>query len=130
MVALLVVLHVLVCFALMVIVLLQTGKGAEMGATFGGGGSHTLFGSRGAGNFLTKATAVAGTVFMLTSLALAMMSSNITGGSVVEELPAKAPVSESAPVEVQGTPFGTTPQEGQAPPAPAEPGAQEPGGAK
>lgn len=125
MTALLVVIHVLVCFALVVIVLLQTGKGAEIGATFGGGGSHTLFGSRGAGSFLTKATAVIGTVFMLTSLALAMMSSNITGGSVVEELPARQPAaSQSAPAEVQGTPFGTLPVEEE---APAAPGAPEPG---
>lgn len=124
--ALLVVLHILVCFALVVVVLVQTGKGAEIGATFGGGGSHTLFGSRGAGNFLTKATAVVGTVFMLTSLALALMSSNVTGGSVVEELPAAPPAqTEAMPAEPQGEPFATMPQTDEAPAAPAAPGAQE-----
>ncbi len=65
------VLHVLVCLLLIVIVLLQRGKGAEIGAMFGGGGSATLFGSRGAGNFLTKLTTASAVVFMLTSLGLA-----------------------------------------------------------
>jgi len=121
MTTLLVLLHVLVCIALVIVVLLQTGKGAEIGATFGGGGSHTLFGSRGAGNFLTKATAVIGAVFMLTSLALAMMSSNLTAGSVVEELPANKPAAaETTPVPAQGAPFAPL-EQGEAPAAPATP---------
>jgi preprotein translocase subunit SecG len=127
MTTLLVLLHVIICIGLIIIVLLQTGKGAEIGATFGGGGSHTLFGSRGAGNFLTKATAVIGAVFMLTSLALAMMSSNLTAGSVVEELPAKKPgAAQTAPVPAQGAPFAPV-QQGGAPEAPAAPA---PGGGK
>jgi len=127
MTTLLVLLHVIVCIALVIVVLLQTGKGAEIGATFGGGGSHTLFGSRGAGNFLTKATAVIGTVFMLTSLALAMMSSNLTAGSVVEELPSKKPAAtETTPVPAQGAPFAPVEQGG----APSMPAAPEPGAAK
>ena len=65
------ILHVLVCFFLIGVVLLQRGKGAEIGAVFGGGSGATLFGSRGAGNFLTKLTTGAAVVFMLTSLTLA-----------------------------------------------------------
>ena len=65
------VLHVMVCVFLMVVVLLQRGKGAEIGAVFGGGSGSTIFGSRGAGNFLTKLTTGAAVVFMLTSLSLA-----------------------------------------------------------
>src|SRR5512139_699296 len=67
------ILHVLVCFALIVIVLLQAGKGAEMGAAFGGA-SQTLFGSAGAMGFLSKLTTVAAVVFMITSLLLAFTS--------------------------------------------------------
>ena len=66
----LVVLHVIVSFFLIAVVLLQRGKGAEIGAVFGGGASSTVFGSRGAGNFLTKLTAVSAVIFMATSLSL------------------------------------------------------------
>ena len=67
------VLHVIVCFALVLIVLLQAGKGAEMGAAFGGA-SQTLFGSSGAMGFLTKLTTVAAIVFMIISLLMAFSS--------------------------------------------------------
>ena len=70
--------HVIVCIALIMIVLLQTGKGADMGAAFGGGSSQTLFGSTGASTFLSKATTVAAIIFMVTSLALAYLSSHRT----------------------------------------------------
>ena len=91
----LVVIHVSVCVALIMIVLLQTGKGADMGAAFGGGSSQTLFGSTGASSFLGKATTVAAVVFMLTSFALAYMSSNRTGSSVMTDT--KAPIEQKAP---------------------------------
>ena len=71
----LVIIHVIVCVALIMIVLLQTGKGADIGAAFGGGGSNTLFGTSGASTFLSKATTVAAIVFMITSLTLAYLSS-------------------------------------------------------
>ncbi len=83
---LLVIIHVFVCIALIMIVLLQTGKGADMGAAFGGGGSQTLFGSTGASTFLSKATTVAAIVFMLTSLTLAYTSMNRESGSVMTEV--------------------------------------------
>jgi len=82
---LLVIIHVSICIALIMIVLLQTGKGADMGAAFGGGGSSTLFGSTGASTFLSKATTVVAIVFMLTSLTLAYTSMNRNRGSVMTE---------------------------------------------
>ena len=91
----LIVIHVLVCIALIMIVLLQTGKGADMGAAFGGGSSQTLFGSTGASTFLSKATTGAAVVFMVTSLGLAYLSGNRTGGeSIVTNTP--PPVESSA----------------------------------
>ncbi len=65
------VLHIMVCVFLIAVVLLQRGRGAEVGAMFGGGGTSTVFGGRGAGNFLTRLTTGAAVVFMLTSLTLA-----------------------------------------------------------
>ena len=74
MISALTVLHVIVCIFLIAVVLLQRGKGAEMGAVFGGGASSTVFGSRGAGNFLTKLTKTArAVIFMLTSLSLSYL---------------------------------------------------------
>jgi preprotein translocase subunit SecG len=94
---LLIFIHVIVCIALILIVLLQTGKGADMGAAFGGGSSQSLFGSTGASTFLSKATTVAAVVFMITSLALAYMSSNRTGKSIMTNTP--TPVSAPAASE-------------------------------
>lgn len=91
---LLIVIHVVVCFSLIMIVLLQTGKGADMGAAFGGGSSQTLFGSSGASTFLTKATTVAAIVFMLTSLTLAYIASDKAAKSVVPDAP--LPIEQSA----------------------------------
>jgi len=66
-------LHFIVCFVLIGVVLLQRGKGADLGASLGGGGANTIFGSRGAGNFLTKITTGSAIVFMGTSLTLAYL---------------------------------------------------------
>ena len=95
------ILHVVVSFALILIVLLQTGKGAEMGAGFGGGSNQTIFGSRGAATFLSKVTTGAAVIFMLTSLSLAYLTSQRTGSVIRETAPAAAPASApvgSAPV--------------------------------
>ena len=91
---LLVIIHVVVCIALIMIVLLQTGKGADMGAAFGGGSSQTLFGSTGASTFLSKATTAAAIVFMITSLILAYMAGGKTSTSVVSDAP--APIEQPA----------------------------------
>ena len=88
------VIHVLACLFLIVVVLLQTGKGADMGAVFGGG-SQTLFGSSGAGNFLTKLTTGTAIAFMLTSLILTWGASRTPVSSLLNRLP--APAAEPAP---------------------------------
>jgi len=105
--------HVLVCFLLILIVLLQTSKGADIGAAFGGGASQTLFGSAGPGGFLTKITTGVAIIFMVTSIGLAYMSSHRTGSSIMKESrPAKTvPAPPPTPVE-KGTPIQ---------PAPAQP---------
>ena len=102
---LLIVVHVVVCIALIMIVLLQTGKGADMGAAFGGGSSQTLFGSTGASTFLSKATTVAAIVFMLTSLTLAYIAGGKVTKSVVTDVQAPAPIeapSQTAPSQTEG----------------------------
>jgi len=81
MTVLLIIIHILVCLFLIAVVLLQSGKGAEIGAAFGGS-SQTLFGSRGAATFLSKMTTIAAVAFMVTSLLLAIVTSK--GGSVVK----------------------------------------------
>jgi preprotein translocase subunit SecG len=91
----LVVLHIIVCVALIMIVLLQTGKGADLGAAFGGGSSQTLFGSTGATTFLHKMTTAAAIIFMLTSLALAYIVSHRTKGeSIMTDAP--PPIEQKA----------------------------------
>jgi preprotein translocase subunit SecG len=68
--------HIFVCAFLMLVVLLQQGKGGGMGAAFGGGATAQVFGGRGAGNILTRATAICAGLFMLTSVSLAYVSSS------------------------------------------------------
>jgi preprotein translocase subunit SecG len=74
-IALLEIVHVFVCLFLMLVVLLQQGKGGGMGAAFGGGATQQVFGGRGAGNILTRATAICAATFMLTSVTLAYVAS-------------------------------------------------------
>ncbi len=93
---LIIIVHLLVCFALIAIVLLQTGKGADMGAVFGGAGNQTLFGNTGATTFLGKATTVAAIVFMLTSLSLAYISKS-GDKSVVSDVKPAAQQTQTVP---------------------------------
>lgn len=87
MITLLLTVHVIVALFLIFIVLIQSGgKGAELGAAFGGS-SQTLFGSRGAATFFSKLTTIAAVAFMLTSLSLAIVSTK--SGSVVKDTPVK-----------------------------------------
>jgi preprotein translocase subunit SecG len=100
MTALIVAIHVLTCLALIGIVLLQHGKGADMGSAFGSGASQTVFGSRGAGSFLTKLTTGAAVVFMVTSLTLSYFTAP---SSLLDDL------EETAPAEmVEPLPSGET----------------------
>ena len=116
------VVHVLACLILIVVVLLQRGKGAEIGAVFGGGASSTVFGSRGAGNFFTKLTAGAAVVFMATSLFLAYSATRHSGeGLFDEETPAAAEEAAPESAPEAPSPFVEVPAPEAAPEAPAEP---------
>src|SRR5262245_24155252 len=108
-------LHVLVALAIIGLVLLQHGKGADMGSGFGGGASGSLFGATGSANFLSRATAVLATVFFLTSLGLAYIATNKPkeGGGALDaakkELsapakPAEKPAADKAATDVPKTP--------------------------
>ena len=124
---LIILIHLIVCFALIAIVLLQTGKGASMGAMFGGAGNQTLFGQTGASSFLGKATTVAAVVFMLTSLSLAVISKS-GDKSVVGDMKPAAEQSQEAPQAPIGgeTPDMPAAQQGQSQqaPSPADENAQ------
>nr|PZN04923.1 MAG: preprotein translocase subunit SecG [Pseudomonadota bacterium] len=102
---LLLVVHVLAALGIVVFVLLQQGKGAEVGAAFGSGASGSLFGAAGSANFLSRTTAILAVVFFLTSLGLAYVATSTPrsgSGSVMDALPQPAPaqdvpVPEAAP---------------------------------
>jgi preprotein translocase subunit SecG len=93
--ALLITFHVLTCFALILIVLLQHGKGADIGVQFGA--SQTVFGARGAGNFLTKLTTGAAIVFMTTSFILSKLSARADVSHILDVPAAEAPVKPEVP---------------------------------
>ncbi len=114
----LLIIHICVSIALVMIVLLQTGKGADMGAAFGGGSSQTLFGSTGASTFLSKATTAAAIIFMVTSLGLAYLSSHRTGESVVTGTP--VPVESQAAPGAATAPATTAPATGSGDAQPAK----------
>ena len=101
-----IVVHVLVCIALILIVLLQAGKGAEMGAAFGGA-SQTIFGSAGAMGFLSKLTTVAAIIFMITSLLLTF-SSTRRGSTIMQER--TAPTAPATPSEMPAQPQVPVPE--------------------
>jgi preprotein translocase subunit SecG len=109
--------HILACIFLVLVVLLQTGKGADMGAVFGGS-SSTVFGSSGAGNFLTRLTTATAIVFMLTSMALTVMSSRTTSSTIFDAAPVAEPASEPAIPAAPAAPEAPAPAGGEAQPAP------------
>jgi preprotein translocase subunit SecG len=117
----LVFLHIFVSIALIGIVLLQSGKGAEMGASFGAGGSQTVFGATGGNTFMNRLTTGAAVIFMLTSLTLAHLSSGGNSSSIMSGK--KAPAAPAAPAQsgAQATPAAPV-----APAAPANAPAQAP----
>lgn len=135
--ALITVIHIAVCFVLITIVLLQAGKGANMGAAFGGS-SQTVFGSTGAGTFLGKLTAGVAVVFMLTSMTLTYMASHRSSSYLMEQqkmpaaeqtLPGKIPnTAQTIPVQKQNAapitiPVQTAPDAAKAPAPVAAPAA-------
>ena len=96
------VIHVIVCLILILVVLLQSGKGADLAGAFGGGGSQTAFGARGTATFLSKLTTGAAIVFMLTSLTLSLMRSKDKGSSIMQG--ATPPAKLAAPASGGKTP--------------------------
>ncbi len=110
--SLIIVIHVLAAIAVTALVLLQTGKGAEMGASFGSGSSQTLFGSSGSGNVLTKSTTIFATVFFITSLSLAVFArqaadTSVLGGDLINNLDQVNALIETDDIPTSDTPVGT-----------------------
>jgi preprotein translocase subunit SecG len=111
--------HVVVAVFLILVVLLQTGKRADLAGAFGGGGSQTAFGARGAATLLSRLTAWSAGIFMVTSLLLSLMaSSGGGGGSVLDTVPPPTP-AQSAPAAPAPAP-GTPPAPQQPAPAPSK----------
>jgi preprotein translocase subunit SecG len=127
----LVTLHILVCGLLIIVVLLQSGEAADLAGAFGGAGSQTAFGPRGAATFLSKATTWCAIMFMMTSMAMTMRQNSTaaaSGSSVLQQFsktgkPA-APAVPKPAAPAPATPAPATPN--AATPAPAAPGAATP----
>ena len=109
--------HVIVCLFLVIVVLLQSGKAADLAGAFGGMGSQTAFGPRGAATVLSKATAIAAGLFMVTSISLSIMGTRTAGiggsKSVLESTKAPAPKTTGpTPLQLPGTPAPGAPNPG------------------
>ncbi|HTQ56482.1 MAG TPA: preprotein translocase subunit SecG [Bryobacteraceae bacterium] len=135
---LLTILHVLVCIFLIIVVLLQSGKAADLAGAFGGMGSQTAFGPRGSATLLSKATTASAIIFMITSLSLSILATRGSGSSGAKTVLDTSGASQSAPVKKGPAPAPAkapasqpgksttfqfpTPSQGQkAPAAPAQP---------
>ena len=123
----LVALHIIVCFVLILVIMLQSGNAADLAGAFGGAGSQTAFGPRGAATFLSKATTWCAIVFMVTSLTLSVKRTpedvSIGGSSVLEQ------TTKTTPAPAPAKPAGALPSSapGQTPmKVPAPPGSQKP----
>jgi preprotein translocase subunit SecG len=121
---LLVTLHVVICGLLIIVIMLQSGEAADLAGAFGGAGSQTAFGPRGAATFLSKATTWCAIMFMLTSMALTMhvnRSVAPTGSSVLQQFSksAKQPAAPAAPVVPAPSAPASTPAPAPAPAAPS-----------
>jgi preprotein translocase subunit SecG len=131
MITFLIALHVIICVLLVVTVLLQFGKGAEMGAIMGGGASQAVFSSSAKGNFMTKLTSILAIGFMINSIILTTMKSRDSKRSLFDnEAPVAAPLNsdaqalekknlETVPAAQEGTPAATTPEASPTAPVPA-----------
>ena len=100
---LLVFVHVVVCLFLIIVVLLQSGKAADLAGAFGGMGSQTAFGPRGSATLLSKATTVSAILFMLTSISLSIVATRSQGAGSLPDLK-RRPVQNSAPAQPQKAP--------------------------
>ena len=104
MIILFTIVHIVVCLFLIVVVLLQSGKAADLAGAFGGMGSQTAFGPRGSATVLTKATTIAAALFMVTSLSLAIMASRRAGGTTGTTVLEKAAPAPMKPATQQVPP--------------------------
>ncbi len=121
----LVTLHILVCFMLVIVVMLQSGTAADLAGAFGGAGSQTAFGPRGAATFLSRATTWCAIVFMMTSMALSVKRAGADAGeigSILEETTAAAPpkttpapTKPAAPAPAKTAPAAPAPSNSQKP---------------
>ena len=116
----LIIVHLVVTISLIAIVLLQQGKGADMGAAFGSGASQTVFGASGSGSFLTRTTAILATVFFISSLSLAYFSGKAntsksvvdsSGSAVTTTVVPDAPAVGDSPVVPEDSSVGDLPPE-------------------
>jgi preprotein translocase subunit SecG len=127
MVILLTIIHVLVCLFLIIVVLLQSGKAADLAGAFGGMGSQTAFGPRGAATILSKATTIAAGLFMVTSLSLSIFATRNSGSAttVLEQQAPAAPAQKKTPEQPKSggtvtlTPEGGDPSQGVTIPIPS-----------
>jgi preprotein translocase subunit SecG len=118
MITLLTIFHVIVCVFLIFVVLLQQAQNADWSGAFGGGGTQTAFGQRGAGTLLSKATTVSAIVFMITSLSLTILITRPGGTSVIHE-GAKQNQQQQQPQQPPAQQPPAQPQQQQKAPAPA-----------
>lgn len=119
--SILLIVHVLLALAVVGLVLLQQGKGADAGASFGGGASQTVFGSQGSGNFLTRSTAILATLFFVTSFGLAILAKQKATAEVDIGLPDPMVVEQQSvePEPIQETIEDELPTLDEPMPAPA-----------
>jgi len=126
--------HIVVCIFLIIVVLLQSGKAADLAGAFGGMGSQTAFGPRGSATLLSKATTISAVLFMITSLSLSILATRNAGlgTTVLEATPAGSAPVKGAPAPAKGTPIqvpvqapsqpmNVTPSGGKAIPVPLPP---------
>lgn len=108
--------HIVVCLFLIIVVLLQSGKAADLAGAFGGMGSQTAFGPRGSATLLSKATTISAVLFMITSLSLSILGTRNAGlgATVLESAPAKSAPATPAPASPNQQTLPTP-----VPPAPA-----------
>jgi preprotein translocase subunit SecG len=118
--------HVIVCLFLIIVVLLQSGKAADLAGAFGGMGSQTAFGPRGSATLLSKATTISAVLFMITSLSLSILATRSAGlgTSVLEGAPKTSVPKTAPPITIPGqqqAPAGSTTAPLQLPPAATQP---------
>jgi len=124
---LLLIVHVIVCLFLIVVVLLQSGKAADLAGAFGGMGSQTAFGPRGSATLLSKATTISAVLFMVTSLSLSILATRNAGlGTSVLESAPKTSAPKSAPVQTPSTTVPLNMPQQPVAPAPAAPATPTP----